>query len=206
MPEQTLPRPLRYALQALAYGAFAAILGYFSTAPAYRLRADSEAVLKLSFTHSARLAHACRERSASELAKMAPNMRTKMDCPRERSIVTVELDMDGKPLYRIDAPPTGLHRDGAADTCVARLELHAREAVRDCARSLQPVAVEVHPVEPELRELREELAGEDSLLEPVPYLGQHVLADKLPNGVADRALLVVEERVDCEEIEWVEGR
>ena len=114
MPEQTLPRPLRYALQALAYGAFAAILGYFSTAPAYRLRADSEAVLKLSFTHSARLAHACRERSASELAKMAPNMRTKMDCPRERSIVTVELDMDGKPLYRIDAPPAGLHRDGAA--------------------------------------------------------------------------------------------
>jgi hypothetical protein len=114
MPEQTLPRSLRYALQALAYGAFAAILGYFSTAPAYRLRADSEAVLKLSFTHSARLAHACRERSASELAKMAPNMRTKMDCPRERSIVTVELDMDGKPLYRIDAPPAGLHRDGAA--------------------------------------------------------------------------------------------
>ena len=119
-----LPAILRYALQALAYLAFAAIVGYFSTAPAYRLRADSEAVLKLSFTHSARLAHACRERSEGELAKMAPNMRTKMDCPRERSALRVELDMDGTPLYRIDAPPAGLHRDGAA-TVYRRLAIAA---------------------------------------------------------------------------------
>ena len=34
-----------------------------------------------------------------ELAKLPPNMRTKMDCPRQRSEVQVELDMDGKPLY-----------------------------------------------------------------------------------------------------------
>ena len=119
-----LPAPLRYALQALAYLAFAAVLGYFSTAPAHRLRADNEAVLKLSFTHSARLAHACRERSESELAKMAPNMRTKMDCPRERSVLKVELDMDGKLLYRIDAPPAGLKRDGAA-TVYRRLAIPA---------------------------------------------------------------------------------
>ena len=119
-----LPAPLRYALQALAYAAFAAFLGYFSTAPAYRLRADNEAVLKLSFTHSARLAHACRERSESELAKMAPNMRTRMDCPRERSALKLELEMDGKLLYRIDAPPAGLHRDGAA-TVYRRLAIPA---------------------------------------------------------------------------------
>ena len=114
MPERTLPGPLRYALQALAYGALAAVLGYFSTAPAYRLRADNEAVLKLSFTHSAQLVRACRERSEAELAGMAPNMRTRMDCPRERSAIKVELEMDGKPLYRIDAPPAGVRRDGAA--------------------------------------------------------------------------------------------
>jgi hypothetical protein len=119
-----LPAPLRYALQALAYGAFAAFLGHFSTAPAYRLRADNEAVLKLSFTHSAQLVHACRERSESELAKLAPNMRQKMDCPRERSVVTVELDMDGRPLYRIEAPPAGLHRDGAT-TVYRRLAIPA---------------------------------------------------------------------------------
>lgn len=124
MSERSLPRPLRYLLQALAYAAFAAVLGYFSTTPPYRLRADDEAVLKLSFTHSARLAHACRERSASELAKLAPNMRTKLDCPRERSMVTVELDMDGQPLYRITAPPAGLHRDGAT-TVYRRLAIPA---------------------------------------------------------------------------------
>lgn len=124
MPDRTLPGPLRYALQALAYGAFAAVLGYFSTSPAYRLRADDEAVLKLSFTHSAQLVRACRQRSESELAKLAPNMRQKMDCPRERSPVKVELDMDGKPLYRIEAPPAGLHRDGAA-TVYRRLAVPA---------------------------------------------------------------------------------
>ncbi len=124
MSEGTLPKPLRYALQALAYGAFAAILGYFSTSPAYRLRADDEAVVKLSFTHSAQLARACRERSESELAKLAPNMRTKMDCPRERAAVTVELDMDGKPLYRITATPAGLHKDGAT-TVYRRLAIPA---------------------------------------------------------------------------------
>ena len=41
-------------------------------------------------------------------------MRTKRDCPRERTAVTVELDMDGRPLYRIETQPTGLRRDGAA--------------------------------------------------------------------------------------------
>ena len=55
---------------------------------------------------------------------MAPNMRVKMDCPRERSALKVELDMDSKPLYRIEAPPAGLHRDGAA-TVYRRLAIPA---------------------------------------------------------------------------------
>lgn len=124
MPDKSLPAPLRYALQALAYGAFAATLGYFSTSPVYRLRADNEAVIKLSFSHSAQLVQPCRERSASELAMLAPNMRNKMDCPRERAVVKVELDMDGKALYRISIPPTGLHKDGAA-TVYRRLAVPA---------------------------------------------------------------------------------
>ena len=115
---------LRYFLQALAYAAFAAVLGYFSTSPAYRLRGDDEAVIKLSFSHAAQLLHACRERTEAELAKLAPNMRTRLDCPRERAAVTVELDMDGKPLYRINTPPGGLHDDGAA-TVYRRLAVPA---------------------------------------------------------------------------------
>ena len=128
MPEKSLraplPVPLRYALQVLAYAAFAAVIGYFSSEPSYRLRGDNEAVIKLSFSHSAQLVQVCRERSESELAKLAPNMRTKLDCPRERAVVAVELDMDGKPLYRIHTQPAGLHKDGAA-TVYRRLEIPA---------------------------------------------------------------------------------
>jgi hypothetical protein len=115
---------VRYLLQALAYGAFAAVIGYFSTAPAYRQLADNEAVVKLSFSHPAQLRQACRERSEAELAKLAPNMRNKLDCPRERAAVAVELDMDDKPLYRISTPPSGLHSDGAA-TVYRRLAIPA---------------------------------------------------------------------------------
>lgn len=119
-----LPKPLRYTLQVIAYAAFATVIGYFSTAPAYRQLADNEAVLKLSFSHSGQLKFACRERSAEELAKVAPNMRNKLDCPRERAAVLVELDMDGKPLYRVSTPPLGLRKDGAA-TVYRRLAIPA---------------------------------------------------------------------------------
>lgn len=119
-----LPQPARYALQAIAYAAFAAVIGTFSTWPAYRQLADNQAVLKLSFSHSAQLKHACRERSEAELAKISPHMRTKLDCPRERSMVLVELDMDDKPLFRISTPPLGLHEDGAA-TVYRRLAIPA---------------------------------------------------------------------------------
>lgn len=119
-----LPAWLRYALQGLAYAAFAATIGYFSTSPQYRQRADNDAILKLSFSHSAQLQHACRERSNDELAKISPHMRNKLDCPRERAVVRVELDMDGKPLFQISTPPGGLHRDGAA-TVYRRLAIPA---------------------------------------------------------------------------------
>lgn len=124
MSSTSLPKPVRYALQILAYGAFATTVAYFSTSPPYRLRGDDSALVKLSFSHSAQLVQACRERSEAELAKLAPNMRTKMDCPRQRADVLVELDMDGKPLYRISTPPTGLRQDGAA-TVYRRLEIPA---------------------------------------------------------------------------------
>lgn len=120
----TAKKALRYTLQAVAYSAFAAFIAYFSTSPTYQIRGENNAVVKLSFSHSAQLAHPCRARTDAELAKLAPNMRTKMDCRRERAPVTVELDMDGKPLYRITTQPTGLHQDGAA-TVYRRLEIPA---------------------------------------------------------------------------------
>lgn len=120
-----MPRsPMKLLGQVALYAAFAAFLGYFSTSPAYRLRGDHSAIVKLSFSHPAQLRQACRERTEAELAKLAPNMRTKKDCPRERSDVVVELEMDGKLLYSITTPPTGLRKDGAA-TVYRRLEIPA---------------------------------------------------------------------------------
>ena len=41
-------------------------------------------------------------------------MRAPLDCPRQRSPVTVELALDGQLLARRVAAPSGLSRDGAS--------------------------------------------------------------------------------------------
>jgi hypothetical protein len=106
--------PVRYGIQAVLYGAFAAFVGYFSTAPTYDHLAPGEALVRLSFSHAAQRKEPCRERTPEELAKLAPNMRAKQVCPRARSPVTVEIELDGRPLYHIVAPPAGLAADGAS--------------------------------------------------------------------------------------------
>ena len=103
-----------YALQALCYAAFIAVVGYFATSPPYEHLRPGEALVKLSFQHAGARKEACRERTAEELAKLAPNMRAVSVCPRERVPLAVEVDMDGKPLFALTAPPSGLARDGAA--------------------------------------------------------------------------------------------
>jgi hypothetical protein len=62
----------------------------------------------------------------------------------------------------------------------------------------------MHAEEAEPPDLLRELARQDPLLEPVPDLGQDPLADELPDSVTDRPLLVVEERVEGEEVQRVE--
>jgi hypothetical protein len=109
-----VPKALAIGGQVLLYGAFAGFLGVFSSHPAYRHLAPDEAVLKLSFSHPGQLAHECRRRTAEELAKLAPNMRAPMECPRERSPVAVELVMDGQVLARREVTPAGLSKDGAS--------------------------------------------------------------------------------------------
>ena len=105
---------LRYGAQALLYAAFVAVIGYFSTSPSYEHLAPGDALLKVSLTHAGARKQACRERSAEELAKLAPNMRATSVCPRERVPVTVDVPLDGAPLFRVVAPPSGLSKDGAS--------------------------------------------------------------------------------------------
>lgn len=104
----------RYALQGVLYAAFVAAVGILSSAPTFRHIAPDESLVRLSFSHAAQRMRPCRERTPKELAKLPPNMRAKLDCPRERAPVTVELEMDGKLLYRIVAAPSGLGKDGAS--------------------------------------------------------------------------------------------
>jgi hypothetical protein len=117
-------RPVRYALQVALYVAFGAAIGYFSSRPVFEVMPPDQALVRLSFSHGAKPVAPCRERTDEELAKLPPNMRVRQECPRERAPVRVEIEMDGKPLYAIVAPPAGIRRDGAS-TVYRRLPVAA---------------------------------------------------------------------------------
>ena len=105
---------LRYAGQAVAYAAFAVFVGYFATFPRYQHLQPDEGLLRLSFKHAGQPIGACRQRTPEELAKLPPQLRAQVDCPRERSPVHVRVEFDGRALYDETFPPAGLRRDGAA--------------------------------------------------------------------------------------------
>jgi len=104
--------PLRLVGQAVVYAGFAALIGYFSSAPAYRYFGGDDAILTVSFSHGAQRKGECHKLSREELAKLPPNMRKPVSCPRERLPVVVALDLDGHRLYEASLPPTGLAKDG----------------------------------------------------------------------------------------------
>ena len=115
---------VRYAAQAVLYAAFVAVIGYFSNAPAYQHLPPNDALLKLSLSHAGARKEACHQRSAEELAKLAPNMRAQSVCPRERAPVVVDVDLDGQRVFHVVAPPSGFAKDGAS-TIYRRLPIAA---------------------------------------------------------------------------------
>jgi len=115
-------KSLRLLAQWLLYLPLMAILGYFSTSPQYTHLPPDRALLRLSFSHAGERIRECTSRSAEELAKLPPNMRAQMNCPRERTPLRIEADLDGKPLFSLTAPPSGLRSDGAS-TIYRRIEL-----------------------------------------------------------------------------------
>ncbi|MBA3902107.1 MAG: hypothetical protein C0522_00280 [Rhodocyclaceae bacterium] len=126
MVSKSALNPLALAGQALLYGLFAVIIGYFSTAPKYEHLPPDHALIKLSFSHHGQPVAECRKRTPEELARLAPNMRAPMECVRERSPVRVQVDLDGEPLFAGIAPPSGLSRDGTS-TIYRRFEIPAGE-------------------------------------------------------------------------------
>ena len=99
-------------------GQFAILAGVTGVAallsdwPAYQSIPRDAAVVKLSFTHAPDRSAECRRRTPEELAKLPPNMRRPLDCPRERRPVATELSIDGRIVFSAELRPTGLSRDG----------------------------------------------------------------------------------------------
>jgi ferredoxin/coenzyme F420-reducing hydrogenase delta subunit len=104
----------RLAAQAGLYAALALAIGALSSWPQYRQLAPDAAVVKLSFSHAAPLREACASLTPQEMAKLPINMRVRTDCRRDRWPVTVELVLDGRPIYQGTHRPAGLHDDGPA--------------------------------------------------------------------------------------------
>ena len=123
-------KPAAIVGQVILYGAFAACIGYFATSPKYQQLPDDIALIKLSISHLGD--RECRKRTPEELAKLPPNMRAPMDCPRERSDIRLEVDLDGQTVFATVMHPTGLYKDGVS-TVYKRFEVKAgshRLAVR----------------------------------------------------------------------------
>lgn len=114
MAERTTSGPLAWAGQALLYGLFALVIGVFSQWPPYQVLEPDQALIKLSFNHQGKVVADCVSVSAEDQAKQKPTMRQTRICPRERSPITVELDLDGATTLRHVAQPSGLSRDGAS--------------------------------------------------------------------------------------------
>ena len=104
----------RLAAQLLLYVPLMALLAFFSTQPRFTHIPEDMALLRLSFSHAGERKHECKQRTPEELAKLPPNMRAPQDCPRERSAVAVELELDGERIYSGEIAPGGLRRDGAS--------------------------------------------------------------------------------------------
>ncbi|TNG00191.1 MAG: hypothetical protein EP297_04145 [Gammaproteobacteria bacterium] len=106
---------LRYGLQVINYTIFMSIVWYFSIKPPYHQLQEDQGVVTLAFAHAAQIREPCRKLTPEEMAKLPPNMRLSMDCPRERSPVTVELYLDDELVTRevIEAP--GFHKDQGID-------------------------------------------------------------------------------------------
>lgn len=115
---------MKYLAQGIAYAAFAMLVGLFSVWPKYRLLAQDQAIVSLTFSHAAQRIGECRRLTQEELNELPPNMRVPTDCPRQRHPISVEFRVDGAVLYQQKLQASGLWADGKA-TVYQRLQIDA---------------------------------------------------------------------------------
>ena len=134
-----MPDFVRYAGQIVFYTACAAAIGVFASWPTYRQVPEDSAQIKLSFNHSGKRVEDCRKLTAEELSKLPSNKRRPYDCSRERLPITIQLTIDGKPIYEAVLEPGGLSSDGPAqayEKFIVPAGKHVIEArLRDSRRS-----------------------------------------------------------------------
>jgi hypothetical protein len=134
-----MSRTLRLAGGFVVIMALFAAVAWLSDRPAYRQIPQGSAVMMLTFVHGADRRGECRRLSPEEIAKLPPNMRRVQDCPRGRRPIYIELDVDGRNVFRASLPPTGIAGDGPSRV-YQRFVLPARKydvdvRMRDTARS-----------------------------------------------------------------------
>ena len=105
-------RIVRLAGQFLVITLLFAAVAALSDWPSYSQIPKNAAVMMLTFVHGADRKAECRRLTPAEIAKLPPNMRRVQDCPRGRRPLYVELDVDGRGIYRDSLPPTGIAGDG----------------------------------------------------------------------------------------------
>ena len=125
--------------QIALYAVFGLVVATFAVAPSYERVTPDRAVIKLSFSHAGERREPCRTLSPEELAALAANMRSGVDCPRERVPVVVELEIDGERVHHAALAPSGLAGDGPSSV-YERFEVPAghhriRVRLRDTARA-----------------------------------------------------------------------
>jgi len=133
-----MPSAKRLILQILNYAVFMGLVWYFSFMPSYVRLAPDESMITLSLSHAGELVEECRRMSQEEMAKLPPNMRVPMECPRERSPVSIEVLLDDKPVITEVVDPPGLYKDQGVDIYQSvripagdyRLEVRMNDSVR----------------------------------------------------------------------------
>ncbi|HUH41388.1 MAG TPA: hypothetical protein VL024_11015, partial [Castellaniella sp.] len=106
--------PVRWVGQFLLYGLFALFIGVFTQWPPYHPLGSDQAVIKVSVARLGQPVGECRRLSEQELAKLPPNMRDPVRCPRERSPLSMDVQVNGVPMLQRLVEPGGLSKDGAA--------------------------------------------------------------------------------------------
>jgi coenzyme F420-reducing hydrogenase delta subunit len=106
------PAPARWLAQGIAITAICGPIAVFATYPSWRQLQPATAVVRLSFSHAAPKVVACTKLTPVELAALKPNMRREVGCARARWPIYLELESDGKILYRGTHEAAGLWKDG----------------------------------------------------------------------------------------------